>query len=202
MASAKGRATSKMATRIWRGRIWRPRSLPCASNPQRSVFTNASWRRAGTIPSWHGKPWLINWYERAITLCVTLCPLRKRKPLAEVWPHGVEAGGLGKSWVISTRSDSSLSQPPSYGLPPHGCVVRRLCREPWKKWTREGARGSVRCTQLDTAGNRGFSGASTMPGADVWRDCETSRGLDPDGWLVRRIRADTAGMKTRMRLRA
>jgi len=41
-----------------------------------------------------------------------------------------------------------------------------------------------------------------MPGADVWRGRETSRGLDPDGWLVRRIRADTTGMKTRMRLRA
>ena len=61
---------------------------------------------------------------------------------------------------------------------------------------------SVRCTRLDTAGNRGFSGASKMPGADVWRSSETSRGLDPDGWLVRRIGADATGMKTRMRLRA
>jgi len=41
-----------------------------------------------------------------------------------------------------------------------------------------------------------------MPGADVWRNSETSRGLDPDGWLVRRIRADATCMKTRMCLRA
>jgi len=39
-----------------------------------------------------------------------------------------------------------------------------------------------------------------MPGADVWRTSETSRGLDPDGWLVRRMRADTTAMKIRMRL--
>ena len=60
---------------------------------------------------------------------------------------------------------------------------------------------SGRCTRLDTAGNRGFSGASTMPGADVWRRSETSRGLDPDGWLVRRSGVDATGMKTWMRLR-
>ena len=45
---------------------------------------------------------------------------------------------------------------------------------------------SVRCTQLDAAGNRGFSGAQMVPGADVWQEHETSRSLDPDGWLVRR----------------
>src|SRR6266568_1278953 len=45
---------------------------------------------------------------------------------------------------------------------------------------------SVRCTRLDAAGNRGFSGARTVPGADVWQERETSRSLDPDGWLVRR----------------
>jgi len=87
------------------------------------------------------------------------------------------------------------------GLPPHGRVLRRLCREPCQSWTREGAMLSVRCTRLDTVGNRGFSGASTMPGADVWLSSQTSRGLDPDGWLVRRIGADAMGMKTRMRLR-
>src|SRR5262245_8485011 len=80
-------------------------------------------------------------------------------------------------------------------------MVRRLCREPWKKWTRQGAIRAVRDTRLDTAGNRGFSGASTMPGADVWRRSETSRGLEPDGWLVRRMGVDATGMKTRMRLR-
>src|SRR5262249_994943 len=92
-------------------------------------------------------------------------------------------------------------QPIPYGLPPHGPMVRRLCREPWKKWARKGAIRSVRDTRLDTAGNRGFSGASTMPGADVWRRSETSRGLEPDGWLVRRMGVDATGMKTRMRLR-
>ena len=46
---------------------------------------------------------------------------------------------------------------------------------------------SVRCTRLDTVGNRGFSGASTMPGADVWPGSETSRGLDPAGGMVRRL---------------
>jgi len=45
---------------------------------------------------------------------------------------------------------------------------------------------SVRCTRLDAAGNRGFSGARMVPGADVWQERETSRSLDPDGWLVRR----------------
>jgi len=40
-----------------------------------------------------------------------------------------------------------------------------------------------------------------MPGADVWRSSETSRSLDPDGWLVRRLEADTTNMKTRMRPR-
>ena len=39
---------------------------------------------------------------------------------------------------------------------------------------------------LDAAGYRRFSGASAMPGADVWPGGETSRGLDPDGWMVRR----------------
>jgi len=33
------------------------------------------------------------------------------------------------------------------------------------------------------AGNRGFSGARSVPGADVWRWSETSRSLEPDGWL-------------------
>ena len=60
---------------------------------------------------------------------------------------------------------------------------------------------SVRCIRLDTAGNRGFSGARIVPGADAWRERETSMRLDPDGWLVRRIRADATIMKTRMRLR-
>ena len=59
---------------------------------------------------------------------------------------------------------------------------------------------SVRCIRLDTAGNRGFSGARIVPGADAWRERETSGGLDPDGWLVRRNVADATIMKTRMRL--
>ena len=59
---------------------------------------------------------------------------------------------------------------------------------------------SVRCIRLDTAGNRGFSGARIVPGADAWRERETSMRLDPDGWLVRRNVADATIMKTRMRL--
>src|SRR6516162_1140591 len=84
-------------------------------------------------------------------------------------------------WSVKVGSDESQSQPTTEGLPPNGRVVRRLCREPCQSWTHEGAMRSVRCTRLDTAGNRGFSGASKMPGADVWRRSETSRGLDPDG---------------------
>ena len=61
---------------------------------------------------------------------------------------------------------------------------------------------SVRCIRLDTAGNRGFSGARIVPGADAWRERETSMRLDPDGWLVRRNIADATIMKTRMRLRS
>jgi hypothetical protein len=45
---------------------------------------------------------------------------------------------------------------------------------------------SVRCIRLDAAGNRGFSGARMVPGADVWLGSEASRSLEPDGWLVRR----------------
>ena len=59
---------------------------------------------------------------------------------------------------------------------------------------------SVRCIRLDTAGNRGFSGARIVPGADAWREREASIRLDPDGWLVRRNVADAMRMKTRMRL--
>jgi hypothetical protein len=61
---------------------------------------------------------------------------------------------------------------------------------------------SVRCIRLDTAGNRGFSGARIVPGADAWREREASIRLDPDGWLVRRNVADATIMKTRMRLRS
>lgn len=45
----------------------------------------------------------------------------------------------------------------------------------------------VSSLRLDTAGNRRFSGARQVPGADVWPEGETSRGLDPDGWMVRRL---------------
>src|SRR4030095_10723074 len=48
----------------------------------------------------------------------------------------------------------------------------------------------------------GFSGARIVPGADAWRERETSMRLDPDGWLVRRNIADATIMKTRMRLRS
>jgi hypothetical protein len=40
--------------------------------------------------------------------------------------------------------------------------------------------------RVDTVGHRRFSGARQVPGADVWRASETSRGLEPDGWMVRR----------------
>src|SRR4029450_6525637 len=43
----------------------------------------------------------------------------------------------------------------------------------------------VSSLRLDTAGNRRFSGARQVPGADVWLASETSRGLDPDGWMGR-----------------
>src|SRR5262245_32430009 len=56
MASAKARAMSKMATRIWHGRIWRRRSLPCVFSRKPSAFTNASWPKAATTRFWHGKP--------------------------------------------------------------------------------------------------------------------------------------------------
>ena len=59
----------------------------------------------------------------------------------------------------------------------------------------------VRSSRLDTAGNRRFAGAREVPGADVWLARETSRGLEPDGWMVRRIGVDATRMKTRMRLR-
>jgi hypothetical protein len=36
---------------------------------------------------------------------------------------------------------------------------------------------SVRGIRLDTAGNRGFSGARIVPGADAWRERETSMRL-------------------------
>ena len=99
-------------------------------------------------------------------------------------------------------SDKPQSQPVTDGLPPTVEVLGRLCRELLKRWTREGAMTSVRCIRLDTAGNRGFSGARIVPGADAWRERETSMRLDPDGWLVRRNIADATIMKTRMCLRS
>src|SRR5262249_22327420 len=50
----------------------------------------------------------------------------------------------------------------------------------------EGARAFVSRTRLDTGGHGRFSGARQGPGAEVWPAGETSRGLDPDGCLVRR----------------
>src|SRR5262249_4358460 len=96
MASAKARAMSKMAIRIWRGRIWRRRSLPYAFSRPPSAFTNASWPRAATTRSWPGRPWPISWHALVITLCATLCLLRRRKLLAELWAAiglRLEAGG-------------------------------------------------------------------------------------------------------------
>jgi hypothetical protein len=98
----------------------------------------------------------------------------------------VEAGGWGQSGFTSPEAAASRSQPVTDGRPPAGGVWRRLGGEPGPSWTREGALTSVRCSRLDTAGPRGFSGARTVPGADVWRERETSMSLEPDGWLVRR----------------
>src|SRR5262252_7837315 len=61
---------------------------------------------------------------------------------------------------------------------------------------------SVRYIRLDAAGNRGFSGARMVPGADVWLGSEASRSLEPDGWLVRRNSSRRQAMKTRMRRRS
>src|SRR5215831_17930729 len=61
---------------------------------------------------------------------------------------------------------------------------------------------SVRYIRLDAAGNRGFSGARIVPGADVWLGSEASRSLEPDGWLVRRNSSRRQAMKTRMRRRS
>src|SRR5262249_6155062 len=72
-------------------------------------------------------------------------------------------------------------------LPPECGVWRRLCREPCGNRTLQGAMTFVSSLRLDTAGNRRFSGARQVPGADVWPEGETSRGLDPDGWMVRRL---------------
>src|SRR5215510_5973002 len=71
------------------------------------------------------------------------------------------------------------------GLPPDWWVWRRLCREPCGNGTLQGAMAFVSSLRLDTAGNRWFSGVPKVPGADVWLGSETSRGLDPDGWMVR-----------------
>ena len=79
------------------------------------------------------------------------------------------------------KSNNNTTLARTDGLPPDCGVLRRLCREPCKSWTHEGARISVRCTRLDTAGNRGFSGARSVPGADVWLESETSMSLEPDG---------------------
>jgi transposase len=83
VAHKLSRAMSKMATRIWPGRIWRPRNLPCAFNQKRSAFTNASWPRAATTRSWHGKLWPISCHGLAMTSCETLCLLRRRERLAD-----------------------------------------------------------------------------------------------------------------------
>ena len=72
------------------------------------------------------------------------------------------------------------------GLLPDCGVWRRLCREPYGNGTRKGAMACVSGLRLDTGGHRRFSGARQVPGADVWLASETSRSLDPDGWMVRR----------------
>ena len=72
------------------------------------------------------------------------------------------------------------------GLPPECGVWRRLCREPEGNRPLPGARTFVSSLRLDTAGNRRFSGARQVPGADVWLGSEMSSSLDPDGCLVRR----------------
>jgi hypothetical protein len=77
--------------------------------------------------------------------------------------------------------DSSSPQPLTDDLPP-GCEVwRRLCREPCGNGTLTGAMAFVRSIRLDTAGNRRFSGAPKVPGADAGRGSETSRSLYAQG---------------------
>src|SRR5215467_12791313 len=59
----------------------------------------------------------------------------------------------------------------------------------------------VRSRRLDAAGNRRFSGAPMVPGADVWRESETAEALILMGAWCGASLADTTRKKTGMRLR-
>ena len=97
--------------------------------------------------------------------------------------------------------DWSSPSPITDGLPPDGGVWRRLCREPEGNGTRKGARALVSGRRLDTAGNRRFSGAPMVLGADVWRESETAEALILMGAWCGAYLADTTRKKTGMRLR-
>ena len=70
-------------------------------------------------------------------------------------------------------------------LPPDGRVLRRLCREPWKRWTREGAILSVPCDVHDWTrqGTEGFLGYTRCQGQSSGEDARRQRALVlMDGW--------------------
>jgi hypothetical protein len=109
----------------------------------------------------------------------------------KAWGCGRAGGWVGvgdgeDKWLSTIPFGSFQPQPMSEGLPPDGCVWRRLCREPEGNGTRKGAMAWVSGRRLAPAGNRRFSGARQVPGADGWLASETSSSLDPDGCVVRR----------------
>ena len=65
MENAKARGTPKMGTRIWRGRLWKRRTLRCGIIPRCSAFISGSKPRP--TRSWRSRRWLISWLVPAMT---------------------------------------------------------------------------------------------------------------------------------------
>src|SRR5262249_59746393 len=98
-----------------------------------------------------------------------------------------EVGDGEETGLRTTPFDASRPHPMTEGLPPDCGVWRRRCRESWGNRPLQGALTCVSSLRLDTAGHRRCSGARQVPGADGWPAGETLRGLEPDGWMGRRL---------------
>ena len=59
----KDKATPRMATNTWPGRLWRPPILPCATTARSNAITNA--RRTKPMGWWRSRRWRINWHGPA-----------------------------------------------------------------------------------------------------------------------------------------
>ncbi len=83
-ASGKARATSQMGTRILSGPLGKRPRVPSAFIRPCRGCTNGNTPKA--MSWWRVRRWPIHCRGLVMTFCETWCPLRSRKPLAEVQP--------------------------------------------------------------------------------------------------------------------